>query len=159
MPSTETILGKNQSSDDFPSAYGRPYQWQEIMNVCVCLTLCDPKDWGPPGASVHGILQAGIPDLVAMPSSRGSSLTQGSNPCLLCLLHWQEGSLPLTPPGKPLRPGSLKYPKVAYMGCMFIPLSHEGHLRVVCQWLGEPYSDKLQLPVLGRRLPSSGSPK
>ena len=27
--------------------------------------------------------------------------TQGSNPCLLCLLHWQAGSLPLAPPGKP----------------------------------------------------------
>ena len=26
--------------------------------------------------------------------------TQGSNPCLWCLLHWQEGSLPLAPPGK-----------------------------------------------------------
>ena len=28
--------------------------------------------------------------------------TQGSNPCLLCLLHWQAGSLPLAPPGKPI---------------------------------------------------------
>ena len=27
--------------------------------------------------------------------------TQGSNLCLLCLLHWQVGSLPLAPPGKP----------------------------------------------------------
>ena len=27
--------------------------------------------------------------------------TQGSNPCLLHLLHWQAGSLPLAPPGKP----------------------------------------------------------
>ena len=26
---------------------------------------------------------------------------QGSNLCLLCLLHWQKGSLPLVPPGKP----------------------------------------------------------
>ena len=26
--------------------------------------------------------------------------TQGSNPCLLCLLHWQAVSLPLVPPGK-----------------------------------------------------------
>ena len=26
--------------------------------------------------------------------------TQGSNPRLLCLLHWQPGSLPLAPPGK-----------------------------------------------------------
>ena len=27
--------------------------------------------------------------------------TQGSNSCPLCLLHWQVGSLPLVPPGKP----------------------------------------------------------
>ena len=27
--------------------------------------------------------------------------TQGSNPCLLCHLPWQVGSLPLAPPGKP----------------------------------------------------------
>ena len=27
--------------------------------------------------------------------------TQGLNPHLLCLLYWQENSLPLTPPGKP----------------------------------------------------------
>ena len=28
--------------------------------------------------------------------------TQGSNPCLLRVLHWPLGSLPLAPPGKPL---------------------------------------------------------
>ena len=28
--------------------------------------------------------------------------TQGSNPLLLHLLHWQAGSLPLAPPGKPV---------------------------------------------------------
>ena len=27
--------------------------------------------------------------------------TQGSNPRLLCLLHWQVGSVPIVPPGKP----------------------------------------------------------
>ena len=27
--------------------------------------------------------------------------TQGSNPRLLCLMHWQAGSLPLVPPEKP----------------------------------------------------------
>ena len=32
---------------------------------------------------------------------QGVSLTQGSNQHLLCLLHWQAGSLPLVPPGKP----------------------------------------------------------
>ena len=29
--------------------------------------------------------------------------TQGSNRCLSCLLHWQAGSLPLAPPGKPVQ--------------------------------------------------------
>ena len=33
---------------------------------------------------------------------QGIFLTQGSNLHLLCLLHWQGGSLPLAPPGKPL---------------------------------------------------------
>ena len=28
-------------------------------------------------------------------------LIQGLNPCLLCQLHWQVGSLPLAPPGNP----------------------------------------------------------
>ena len=34
---------------------------------------------------------------------QGISLTQGFNPCLLCLQHWQANSLPLMPPGKPTR--------------------------------------------------------
>ena len=33
--------------------------------------------------------------------SRGSSQPRGKNPCLLCLLHWQVGSFPWAPPGKP----------------------------------------------------------
>ena len=37
-----------------------------------CPTLGDPVDCSPPGSSVHGILQAGILEWVAMPSSRGS---------------------------------------------------------------------------------------
>ena len=32
---------------------------------------------------------------------QGIFLTQGSNPCLLCLLHWQAGSLPLRHLGSP----------------------------------------------------------
>ena len=35
--------------------------------------LCHPTDRSPPGSSVPGILQAGILEWVAMPSSRGSS--------------------------------------------------------------------------------------
>ena len=34
--------------------------------------LCDPMDCSPPGSSVHGILQAGTLDWVAISFSRGS---------------------------------------------------------------------------------------
>ena len=38
-----------------------------------CPTLCNAMDRNPPGASVHGILQARTLEWVAVPSSRGSS--------------------------------------------------------------------------------------
>ena len=38
-----------------------------------CLTLCDPMDSSLPGFCVREILQVGILEWVAMPSSRGSS--------------------------------------------------------------------------------------
>ena len=38
-----------------------------------CPTLCDPRDCGPQGSSVHGILQARKQEWVAMPTTRGSS--------------------------------------------------------------------------------------
>ena len=37
-----------------------------------CPTLCDSLDCGPPGSSVHGILQARILEWVAISYSRGS---------------------------------------------------------------------------------------
>ena len=51
-------------------------------NVCVCVcvlvaqscpTLCNPMDCSLPGSSVHGILEAKIPEWVAISYSRGSS--------------------------------------------------------------------------------------
>ena len=53
--------------------------------VCAqsCLTLCNPLDCSPSGSSVHGIFQARILEWVAISSSRGISLTQGSNPGFL----------------------------------------------------------------------------
>ena len=76
-----------------------------VLSVCVlvtqsCPTLCDPMDWSPSGFSVHGILQAGILEWVAISFPQGIFPTQGSNPHLLCLLHWQACSLPLVPPGR-----------------------------------------------------------
>ena len=53
-----------------------------------CVTLCDPMGCSPPGSSVHGILQAGILEWVAIPSLQGIFLTQGSNSYLLHLPHW-----------------------------------------------------------------------
>ena len=55
-----------------------------------CPTLCDPMDCGPPGSSVHGILQERILESVAVPFP-----TQGSNMSFLCLLQWQTDSLPI----------------------------------------------------------------
>ena len=78
------------------------------MCVCTkslesCLILCDPMDCSPPGSSIHGDSlgkNTGV-GCHALLQGGGSS-TQGSN---LCLLHWEAGSLPLAPPGKP--PGAL----------------------------------------------------
>ena len=44
-----------------------------VLVAQLCPTLCDHMDCSPPGFSVYGILQARILELVAMPSSRGSS--------------------------------------------------------------------------------------
>ena len=73
--------------------------------LCACsvpsvIWLCDPRDCSPPGSSVHEILQARILERVAMLSSRGSSQFRG----WIHILHWQVGSLPLAPPGKPSNP-------------------------------------------------------
>ena len=63
--------------------------------------LCDPMNCNPPGSSVHGILQPRILEWVAIPFLQGIFPTQGSNLSLICLLHWQTGSLPLAPPESP----------------------------------------------------------
>ena len=63
-------------------------------------TLCNAMDYRPPGSSVHGILQAkntgvGCHALLQriFPAGKGLNMR---------LLHWQAGSLPLAPAGKPL---------------------------------------------------------
>ena len=54
------------------------FLWDFIMRVKVlvaqsCPTLCDPMDCSPPDSSVHGILEAGVLEWVAIPISRVSS--------------------------------------------------------------------------------------
>ena len=53
-----------------------------ILVVQLCLTLCDLMDCSMPGSSVHGILQARILELVAIPLLQEIFPTQGSNPGL-----------------------------------------------------------------------------
>ena len=67
-----------------------------------CLTLWDHMDCSPPGSSVRGDSPGqntgeGL-EWVAISSSRGIFLIQGSNQCLL---HWQVDSLPLSHLGSP----------------------------------------------------------
>ena len=75
------------------------------LSFCCCLVakswpaLCDTMDCSPPGSSGHGVSQA-ILEWVAISLLQGIFPTQGLNLCLLSLLHWQVGSLPLAPPGK-----------------------------------------------------------
>ena len=79
------------------------YMCMHARSLQSYLTLCDSMDCSLPGFFVHGILQERILECIAMPSSRGSIFsTQGSNPSLLCLLHWQACSLPPASPGKPI---------------------------------------------------------
>ena len=49
--------------------------WEEMKVLLTqsYLTLCDPMDCSPLGSSVHGIIQARIPEWVAIPFSRESS--------------------------------------------------------------------------------------
>ena len=64
-----------------------------------CLFFCDSIDDNLLDFSVHRTLQARIPEWVTIPSTGKSS--QLRDPALFNLLHWQMGSLPLAPPGKP----------------------------------------------------------
>jgi len=64
---------------------------------------CDPMDCSPPGSSVHGIPQARILEWLCHFLRQGIFPTQGSNPRLLCLLHWQADSLPLAHLKSPLK--------------------------------------------------------
>ena len=66
-----------------------------------CPALCDSMDCGPPGSSVHGILQTKNTGVGCHILLQGIFLTQGLHLYLLGPLHWQASSLPLAPPAEP----------------------------------------------------------
>ena len=67
-----------------------------------CPTLCDPMDCSLPGSSVCGNFPGKNTGEGCCALLQGIFPTQQSNPHLLLLLHWQAGSLPLVPAGKPI---------------------------------------------------------
>ena len=65
----------------------------------LCLTPCNPMDGSLPGFTVSSPgKNTGVGCQILL---QGILPTQGWNSCFLHLLHWQAGSLPLVPPGKP----------------------------------------------------------
>ena len=58
--------------------------------------------YSPPDSSIHGDSLGKNTGVGCLALLQGIFPTQGLNPRLLCLLHWQASSLPLVPPGKPL---------------------------------------------------------
>ena len=45
----------------------------KVLVIQLCSTVCNAMDCSLPGSSVHGVLQEGILERVAIPFSRGSS--------------------------------------------------------------------------------------
>ena len=101
------VHGSSGQTDFPPSLWCTPVHLELHMRACVlCMchfgnvqlfaALCPARLLCPwdspgknPGVGCHALLQGIFP-------------TQGSNPRLLYLLHWQAGFLPLASPGKPL---------------------------------------------------------
>ena len=104
------LLGKCISPGENTQLYihTRAHTHENVLHVyvCVCSVASVVSDslW-PHGRKPTRLFLgfsrqeywSGLPYLL-----QGIFPTQGSDPCLLHLLHWQEGSLQLVPPGKPL---------------------------------------------------------
>ena len=94
-------MNEGEATPPTPRAYPEPQPFSErcacvlsrFSHIQLCAILLDCS---LPSSSVHGILQknTGVGCHFLL---QGIFQTQGSNPCLLCLLHWQVGSLPLVP--------------------------------------------------------------
>ena len=84
MPSHETVQWELERTIR-SARWGRePLVVVALVNQS-CPTLLQPMDCGPPGSSVHGILQARILEWVAIPFSRGSSQPRDRTqvPCIV----------------------------------------------------------------------------
>ena len=71
-PHPKPFLGIVSQSLSFIKFYYHRYYTSESESCSVMSTLCSPMESILPSSSVHGILQARIPEWVAVPFSRGS---------------------------------------------------------------------------------------
>ena len=75
-----------------------------LCKVCQsCPALCDPKDYNPPGSSVHGDSPGKNTEMGSYFLLQGIFPTQRSE---LRSLALQVDSLPTEPPGKPIKPAA-----------------------------------------------------
>ena len=85
------------------------YVWSCLSRIGL---FCDPLDCRLPSSSVHRILKARIMEILYWTGfytglscpPPGDLPDPGIQPASHCLLHWQVGSSPLMPPGKPYAP-------------------------------------------------------
>ena len=90
-----------------------------MLSCFSSVQLGNTMDYSLPGSSIHAILQARILEWVAISFSR-RSLDPGMKPtCLLSLLHWQAGSLPLASPRK------LQFSSVQSLSHVWLFATHE----------------------------------
>ena len=64
-PRRSGLLGRTKQEDKLDKSERKV----KVLVAQSCLTLYDPTDCSPPGSSIHGILQARIPEWVAIPFS------------------------------------------------------------------------------------------
>ena len=89
------------------SEAGLKQRWSVAQS---CPTLCDPRDYSPPGSSVHGISRGKSTGAGWHFLLQGIFMTQVSDPCLL---HWQADSLLLSSQESPRS-------RVGHIKCLLI---------------------------------------
>ena len=100
IPALQEFRSPALQADSLPSEPQKRFLYAFYMCACVCvcvcvcvqllqshLTLCNPMHCSLPDSSVHRIFPERTLEWVVISSSRGILLTQGSNLCLLHLLH------------------------------------------------------------------------
>ena len=93
---------------DFGQSLMKDLQDEDSDDLCACQVALVVSDSLRPyglqlGSSVHGDSPGKNTRVGCYVLLQGIFLTQGLKLRLLCLLHWQVGTLPLEPPGKPLK--------------------------------------------------------